>query len=137
MFQWTELSTAYHLEARWYHGEYVPTLDEYLSTAWISISGPILLFHAYFTMADPISKNELESLEQNSGIIHWPSMVLRLTDDLGTTSVCNLFSSDHGSIYGQMKSICTDKFYSFVVSFCVICRMKSRKGMFRNQFSVT
>nr|AFP23130.1 monoterpene synthases [Picrorhiza kurrooa] len=83
---WAELSKAYYLEARWYHNGYFPSLDEYLNTAWISISGPVLLFHAYFTMANPVNKNELQSLEQNDGIIRWPSMVLRLTDDLGTTS---------------------------------------------------
>ncbi|KAK4491964.1 hypothetical protein RD792_002748 [Penstemon davidsonii] len=83
---WAELSRAYYLEARWYHSGYFPSMNEYLSTAWVSISGPVLLFHAYVSITNPINKKNLQSLEQYLGIIRWPSMVLRLTDDLGTTS---------------------------------------------------
>ncbi|KAK4399003.1 Trans-alpha-bergamotene synthase [Sesamum angolense] len=83
---WAELSRAYYLEATWYHSGYFPSTEEYLNTAWVSISGPVLLFHAYFCITNPINKGELQSLEKYPGIIHWPSMVLRLTDDLGTTS---------------------------------------------------
>ncbi|KAL0442876.1 UNVERIFIED_CONTAM: Trans-alpha-bergamotene synthase [Sesamum latifolium] len=83
---WAELSRAYYLEATWYHSGYFPSTEEYLNTAWVSISGPVLLFHAYFCITNPINKGELQSLERYPGIIRWPSMVLRLTDDLGTTS---------------------------------------------------
>ncbi|KAL2244876.1 UNVERIFIED_CONTAM: Trans-alpha-bergamotene synthase [Sesamum indicum] len=83
---WAELSRAYYLEATWYHSGYFPSTEEYLNTAWVSISGPVLLFHAYFCITNPINKGELQSLELYPGIIRWPSMVLRLTDDLGTTS---------------------------------------------------
>ncbi|KAK6124436.1 hypothetical protein DH2020_041813 [Rehmannia glutinosa] len=83
---WAELSRAYYLEARWFHSGYFPSTNEYLNTAWVSISGPVLLFHAYFSITNPINKKELRSLEQYPGIIRWPSMVLRLADDLGTTS---------------------------------------------------
>nr|AIS39008.1 terpene synthase 7 [Salvia miltiorrhiza] len=82
---WAELCRAYYLEARWFHSGYVPTTDEYLNTAWKSISGPLLLFYGYFS-TNPINKKELQSLEQYPGIIRWPSTVLRLADDLGTSS---------------------------------------------------
>ncbi|XP_057764787.1 exo-alpha-bergamotene synthase-like isoform X2 [Salvia miltiorrhiza] len=82
---WAELCRAYYLEARWFHSGYVPTTNEYLNTAWISISGPLLLFYAYFS-TNAINNEELQSLEQYPGIIRWPSTVLRLTDDLGTSS---------------------------------------------------
>lgn len=87
--QWGELSRAYYLEARWFHSGYFPTTNEYLNTAWVSISGPLLLFYAYFSTTDSINKDELQRLEQHSGIVRWPSMVLRLADDLGTSSVIN------------------------------------------------
>ncbi|KAL8460221.1 hypothetical protein ACS0TY_031165 [Phlomoides rotata] len=83
---WAELSRAYYMEATWFHSGYFPSIDEYLSTAWVSISGPLLLFTAYFSITNPINNNELLSLEKYPGIIRWPSMVLRLTDDLGTSS---------------------------------------------------
>uniref|UniRef100_A0A1W7HBW9 Putative trans-alpha-bergamotene synthase n=1 Tax=Scoparia dulcis TaxID=107240 RepID=A0A1W7HBW9_SCODU len=83
---WAELSGAYYLEAKWYYSGYFPTLNEYLNVAYISISGPVLLFHAYFSIINPINKEDLQNLEHHPGIIRFPSMVLRLTDDLGTTS---------------------------------------------------
>ncbi|KAK6124032.1 hypothetical protein DH2020_042248 [Rehmannia glutinosa] len=85
-FMWAELSRAYYLEARWFHSGYFPSTNEYLNTAWVSISGPVLLFHAYFSITNPINMKDLRGLEQYPGIIRWPSMVLRLADDLGTTS---------------------------------------------------
>nr|QCF60507.1 sabinene synthase [Salvia dorisiana] len=82
---WAELCRAYYLEATWFHSGYFPTTNEYLNTAWISISGPLLLFYGYFT-TNPINQKELKSLEQYPGIIRWPATVLRLADDLGTSS---------------------------------------------------
>ncbi|KAL1537416.1 exo-alpha-bergamotene synthase-like [Salvia divinorum] len=82
---WAELCRVYYLEARWFHSGYVPTTNEYLNAAWISVSGPLILFYGYFT-TNPINKKELKSLEQYPGIIRWPSTVLRLADDLGTSS---------------------------------------------------
>nr|QIQ55994.1 putative terpene synthase 2 [Eremophila drummondii] len=83
---WAELSRAYHVEARWYHSGYFPSLNEYLNLAYVSISGPVLLFHAYFAITSPIQRTDLQNLEQHHDIIRCPSMVLRLTDDLGTSS---------------------------------------------------
>ncbi|KAG8385682.1 hypothetical protein BUALT_Bualt03G0070500 [Buddleja alternifolia] len=83
---WAELSRAYYVEARWYHSGYTPSLNQYLNLSWVSISGPALLLHAYFSITNPINNKELQSLEQYGGIIRWPSMILRLTDDLGTSS---------------------------------------------------
>ncbi|KAL1537419.1 hypothetical protein AAHA92_29934 [Salvia divinorum] len=82
---WAELCRAYYLEARWFHSGYVPTTNEYLNTAWISISSPLVLFCVYLA-TNPINEKELKSLMQYPGIIRWPSTVLRLADDLGTSS---------------------------------------------------
>ncbi|KAG6392289.1 hypothetical protein SASPL_146503 [Salvia splendens] len=82
---WAELCKAYYLEARWFHSGYVPTAEEDLNTAWISIAGPLVIFYGYFT-TNPINQMELKRLEQYPGIIRWPSTVLRLADELGTSS---------------------------------------------------
>ncbi|KAL8460223.1 hypothetical protein ACS0TY_031943 [Phlomoides rotata] len=84
---WGELSRSMYVEATWYQSGYFPSLDEYLSTAWVSIAGPLSLIHAYFSITNPIHENELQSLEKYPGIIRWPSMILRLANDLGTSSV--------------------------------------------------
>ncbi|TXG47890.1 hypothetical protein EZV62_027184 [Acer yangbiense] len=66
---------------------YTPTLEEYIENAWISISAPVLLVHAYFSITNhTITKEGLEHLEEYPGIIRSSSVILRLADDLGTSS---------------------------------------------------
>ncbi|KAG6394024.1 hypothetical protein SASPL_144604 [Salvia splendens] len=100
---WAELCRAYYLEATWFHSGYVPTTDEYLNIAWISSSGPLLLFYAYFT-TNPINKKELKSLNQYPGIIRWPATVLRLADDLETSScVLEQYEMKRGDVPKTME----------------------------------
>ncbi|KAL6326929.1 hypothetical protein AAG906_012536 [Vitis piasezkii] len=82
---WADLCKSYLLEAKWYYSGYTPSLQEYISNSWISISGPVILVHAYFLVANPITKEALQSLERYHNIIRWSSMILRLSDDLGTS----------------------------------------------------
>ncbi|KAF8408702.1 hypothetical protein HHK36_004766 [Tetracentron sinense] len=63
-----------------------PTLEEYLNNAWISISAPVIPVHGYFFVTNPITKEALECLESYPNIIRWSSMILRLCDDLGTST---------------------------------------------------
>ncbi|KAJ8765367.1 hypothetical protein K2173_012064 [Erythroxylum novogranatense] len=82
---WIDLCKSYLLEHKW---GYKPTLQEYLDNAWISISGPVLLVHIYFLTANPITNKAMESLKEEGypKVIKWSSMILRLADDLGTSS---------------------------------------------------
>ncbi|XP_022154840.1 terpene synthase 10-like [Momordica charantia] len=83
---WVDLCKSYMLEAKWYHNGYKPTLQEYLDNAWVSISGTVILVHAYVLATSPMVKDDLESLENNIDIFRWSSTILRLADDLGTSS---------------------------------------------------
>nr|ADR74206.1 (E)-beta-ocimene/myrcene synthase [Vitis vinifera] len=82
---WSDLCKSFLLEAKWYYSGYKPTLQEYISNAWISMSGPVVLVHAYFFVTNPITKEALQSLERYHNIIRWSSMISRLSDDLGTS----------------------------------------------------
>ncbi|KAL8499824.1 hypothetical protein ACS0TY_019711 [Phlomoides rotata] len=62
-------------------------MDEYLNNDWILISDPIVLMYGYFYFTNPINKEDVKILEQYLGIIRWPSMVFRLANDFGTSSV--------------------------------------------------
>ena len=66
----------------------MPNLEEYLKNAWITISSPVILKHSYFIVANPITKEALECLEEYPKIIHCSSMILQLTNDHGTSTVC-------------------------------------------------
>ncbi|RVW71182.1 (-)-alpha-terpineol synthase [Vitis vinifera] len=83
---WADLFKSYLLEAKWHHARYTSTLQEYLSNAWISISAPVILVHAFFFVTNPITEDALECMEQYCNIIRWSSIILRLSDDLGTSS---------------------------------------------------
>ncbi|KAK3023440.1 hypothetical protein RJ639_042684, partial [Escallonia herrerae] len=84
---WTDLCKAYLVEAKWYNNGYIPTLEEYMNNAWISISAPVMLTHCYFSSTDCITEEALECLEKCPNIIRWPAVILRLIDDLATSSL--------------------------------------------------
>nr|B3TPQ7.1 RecName: Full=Alpha-terpineol synthase, chloroplastic; Short=Mg17; Flags: Precursor [Magnolia grandiflora]ACC66282.1 alpha-terpineol synthase [Magnolia grandiflora] len=84
---WADLCKAYLVEARWYYSGYTPTLDEYLNNAWISIAGPVILVHAYVSMIQMITKEALlDCVGSYESIMQWSSMILRLADDLATST---------------------------------------------------
>ncbi|KAL1080666.1 hypothetical protein V6Z11_D09G008600, partial [Gossypium hirsutum] len=83
---WANLCKSYMLEARWYYIGYKPNLQEYIDNAWISISGPVLLGHAYLE-TNHVTKEGLQTFEEyHPNIIRWSSTVLRLANDLATSS---------------------------------------------------
>ncbi|RVW71184.1 (-)-alpha-terpineol synthase [Vitis vinifera] len=82
---WADLSKSYLVEAKWYHEGYMPSLQEYINNAMISISGPLTLVHAYFFITNPMTE-ALGCLERFRDIIRWSSTIFRLSDDLGTSS---------------------------------------------------
>ncbi|KAJ9178991.1 hypothetical protein P3X46_010826 [Hevea brasiliensis] len=83
---WAELCKSYLLEAKWYCSGYMPTLQEYIDRAWLSISAPLILLHYYVFVENPITDEALECLNQYPDIIRYSSIILRLANDLGTSS---------------------------------------------------
>ncbi|KAK4401818.1 (-)-alpha-terpineol synthase [Sesamum angolense] len=55
---WADLCRTYLQEAEWHLRGYTPTMEEYMNNAWISISAPVILSHAYFLVANPIEKED-------------------------------------------------------------------------------
>ncbi|KAK9145114.1 hypothetical protein Sjap_005017 [Stephania japonica] len=83
---WADLCKAYLVEARWFHNKYTPKPEEFLENAWVSISAPVILVHSYFFVKQDITIEALQCLERYPGIIRWSSMILRLSDNLGTAT---------------------------------------------------
>ncbi|KAJ7949840.1 Terpene_synth domain-containing protein [Quillaja saponaria] len=83
---WADLCKAFLVEAKWYHSGYTPTLQEYSDNAWVSISAPAILVYAYFLVSNSITNEALDCLKDNPDIIRLSAMILRLADDLGTSS---------------------------------------------------
>ncbi|KAF5183601.1 Myrcene synthase protein [Thalictrum thalictroides] len=83
---WTEFCKAMLLEAKWSKMQYTPLLTEYLENAWVSSSTTVVLVCAYFATEQPITDDVLEALENNPDIIYCSAMVLRLCNDLASSS---------------------------------------------------
>ncbi|RWR83483.1 Alpha-terpineol synthase, chloroplastic [Cinnamomum micranthum f. kanehirae] len=83
---WADLCKAELVEARWYQNGYTPTLEEYLSNGWISVSGPAALIHSYFTMRLKVTEKVLQAIENYGDLIHFSSIIFRLCDDMGTST---------------------------------------------------
>ncbi|KAG5223910.1 terpene synthase [Salix suchowensis] len=83
---WAGVCKSYLLEARWYYSGYTPTFQEYLDNAWVSISGPTILVHAYFYVSSQTAEEASHFIEEYPDIIRWSSMIFRLADDLATSS---------------------------------------------------
>ncbi|CAL5435373.1 unnamed protein product [Camellia sinensis] len=82
-----DLCKSYLLEAKWYYNGYTPTFEEYMKNAWISVSGPVMLVHAYCFDSKSVTKEASECLlDSYPNIIRWSSIIIRLSDDLGTSS---------------------------------------------------
>ncbi|GMN64055.1 hypothetical protein TIFTF001_033115 [Ficus carica] len=63
------------------------TCKEYFENAWIKVTAPVMLLPAYFFISNPITKEVLDCLElEYPSILRHSSMLVRLADDLGTSS---------------------------------------------------
>ncbi|KAM6586417.1 hypothetical protein CsatA_009022 [Cannabis sativa] len=83
---WADFCKHQLQEAKWFHSGYKPTFEEYINNAWISVSGPIILIDAYFSLTNPVTEDAINILELGyPPIFYHASMILRLTDDLGTS----------------------------------------------------
>lgn len=85
--QWVYLCKAILKEAKWYHSGYKPTTEEYFENAPVSIGAPLALFCAYFLTAEQITVEALDYIDKLPSIMWCPSLIVRLTNDLGTSSV--------------------------------------------------
>ncbi|KAL4180251.1 hypothetical protein AMTRI_Chr13g124310 [Amborella trichopoda] len=83
---WAGLCKACLKEAKWFHSGYKPTLDEYLSNAYTSVAGPLFLIAGYFLSGERITQEVVDFLEQGPKIVWFCSIILRLTNDMGTST---------------------------------------------------
>nr|KYP50335.1 hypothetical protein KK1_027914 [Cajanus cajan] len=82
---WSDMLKAFLQEAKWCRDKHVPKFEEYLNNAWVSVSGVVILTHAYFLLNHSITKEALESLDNYHSLLQTPSTIFRLCNDLGTS----------------------------------------------------
>ncbi|KAH7545844.1 hypothetical protein FEM48_Zijuj01G0136800 [Ziziphus jujuba var. spinosa] len=83
---WADFCKSLFVEAEWYHKGYTPSLQEYLSNACISSSGPVLLLHSFFSEKYEAKQEMINFLEKNHDLVYQISLLIRLCNDLGTSA---------------------------------------------------
>ncbi|CAH9107726.1 unnamed protein product [Cuscuta europaea] len=83
---WIDLCKAHLQEAKWFHSGYKPTYKEYIENSWISISGALIIVHSFVCVDNPLDEEALHRLSVHyHDIARFPSLVLRLANDKGTS----------------------------------------------------
>lgn len=87
--QWAEFCKALLVEAKWDSEGYTPTFCEYLDNGWKSSGGPVLSLHVLFGLAQDLSQVN-DFLENEQVLVYYSSLIIRLCNDLETSTVSNL-----------------------------------------------
>ncbi|XP_056161806.1 (E,E)-alpha-farnesene synthase-like [Syzygium oleosum] len=83
---WEDFCKALLNEAKWDNMGYTPSLEEYLNNSWTSSSGPLILSHACYFTGHMKLDDPADLLQRNKDLIYNVSMIIRLCNDLGTST---------------------------------------------------
>ncbi|KAL8136782.1 hypothetical protein V2J09_002783 [Rumex salicifolius] len=82
---WADFCRALLVEAKWYSKSHIPSLKEYLGSAWISSSGPLLSL-VVSLMAAKNPSYFTQEVTAVKGLVYYSSVIIRLCNDLGATA---------------------------------------------------
>ncbi|KAJ0806185.1 putative lyase [Helianthus annuus] len=83
---WQDLCNSYIIEARWFNSGYTPTLNEFIDNGWMSIGVVPIIKHAYMLTLPSVSEDALEQIKRAEDMIRYACTIVRLTNDMGTSS---------------------------------------------------
>lgn len=87
IFQWQDLCDSYIIEAKWFNEGYTPTFDEFINNAHMSIGVVPIIRYAYLLTLTSVTEEELKLIERAENMIRYACTIVRLTNDMGTSSV--------------------------------------------------
>ncbi|KAK7251354.1 hypothetical protein RIF29_34467 [Crotalaria pallida] len=83
---WIDIFEAFLKEAKWYNQGYMPTFKEYLNNGVISAGSYMAMVHATFLIGESFSKETMSMMKPYPRLFSCSGEILRLWDDLGTSS---------------------------------------------------
>ncbi|KAJ0714569.1 putative R-linalool synthase [Helianthus annuus] len=83
---WADLCGSYLREARWYHSRHTPTLKDYLNNACVTIGSPLTLMYMKILTSVTSTEEIVQWFEESKNIVNHTSLIVRLADDLETSS---------------------------------------------------
>ncbi|XP_076938726.1 R-linalool synthase QH1, chloroplastic-like [Bidens hawaiensis] len=72
---WKDLCKSYIVEARWYNSGHVPTLQEYLDNAWVSVGAPLVFTHIRFSTSFSSTQEILQWFQESHNILRHASLI--------------------------------------------------------------
>ncbi|KAG7650223.1 S-(+)-linalool synthase [Arabidopsis thaliana] len=91
---WASLCKAFLVEAKWFNSGYLPTTEEYMKNGVVSSGVHLVMLHAYILLGEELTKEKVELIESNPGIVSSAATILRLWDDLGSAKDENQDGTD-------------------------------------------
>lgn len=85
--QWIDIFEAFLEEAKWFNSGYMPKFREYLDNGVTSAGSYMAMVHATFLVGDSLSKETISMMKSNPRLFSCSGEILRLWDDLGTSTV--------------------------------------------------
>ena len=81
------LVQAFLVEAKWFHGKYIPTIEEYMRVALVSSGATVFAIISFIVMGEIATKEVFDWVQQNPKIVRALSTVMRLMNDMATHKV--------------------------------------------------
>ncbi|RVW68202.1 putative terpene synthase 2 [Vitis vinifera] len=78
------LVQAYLVEAKWLHGKYIPTIEEYMGIAMVTVGVPVLTIMSFIGMIETATKEVFDWLLQIPKIVRATYIIIRLMDDMAS-----------------------------------------------------
>ncbi|KAL6315655.1 hypothetical protein AAG906_004826 [Vitis piasezkii] len=72
------------VQAKWFHGKYIPTIEEYMGIAMVTVGVPPLTIMSFIGMRETATKEVFDWVQQNPKIVRAASTVMRLMDDMAS-----------------------------------------------------
>ncbi|XP_058773844.1 probable terpene synthase 11 [Vicia villosa] len=83
---WIDIFEAFLEEAKWFNNGYVPSYKTYLDNGVITAGSCMALVHATFLIGDDLSKETISMMKPYPRLFTCSGEILRLWDDLGTST---------------------------------------------------
>ncbi|GAU17057.1 hypothetical protein TSUD_105560 [Trifolium subterraneum] len=83
---WIDIFEAFLEEAKWFNSGYVPSFKTYLDNGVISAGSCMALMHTFFLIGDGLSNENITMMKTYPRLFSCSGEILRLWDDLGTST---------------------------------------------------
>lgn len=84
---WADFCKGLMVEAWWYYKSVIPSLEDYLRSAWITSSGPLMSLIALLCTANCKPEELRDKWGESQDLVYYTSLIIRLWNDLGTSAI--------------------------------------------------